>query len=95
MNANAALARYGLVAQTFHWCVVLLLIGLFVSNSLRESAPENEDWRLFWLNLHMSLGFLLCLVDRSKFSGCWIRRTRNEYGMGVSPTLFLSLYCLI
>lgn len=83
MNANAALARYGLVAQTFHWCVVLLLIGLFVSNSLRESAPENEDWRLFWLNLHMSLGFLLCMVTVARLG--WGRLAPPPAPVAASP----------
>lgn len=52
--------RYGLVAQGFHWLVALLLLGLFVTNSIRESVPEDAE--KFWLHLHMSLGILVFLV---------------------------------
>jgi len=60
VSQDIKVARYGLVAQGFHWLVALLLLGLFVTNSLREAAPEASE--LFWLRLHMSLGILVFLV---------------------------------
>ncbi|EXJ16252.1 cytochrome b [Imhoffiella purpurea] len=60
MNQEMKVERYGLIAQGFHWLVALLLLGLFVTNSLREMAPEESQ--LGWLQLHMSLGILVFLV---------------------------------
>ncbi len=54
MNQDAKIERYGLVAQGFHWLVALLLLGLFVTNSVREAVPEESQ--IGWLRLHMSLG---------------------------------------
>ena len=66
----------------------MLLIGLFVSNSLRESAPEGEDWRLFWLHLHMSLGFLLCMVTIARLG--WSRLTPPPSGISLSGGMMAS-----
>jgi superoxide oxidase len=60
MNQDTQIERYGLVAQGFHWLVVLLLVGVFVTNSVRETMPE--DGEAYWRNLHMSLGILIFLV---------------------------------
>ncbi len=62
MNANPPLQRYGLLSQLFHWSVVALMIGLLVTDKLREAAPKDTPLRTEWLNLHMSLGILLFLV---------------------------------
>lgn len=62
MPQQRAVARYGAVAQGFHWIVVLLMIGLLVTDSLREGAPKGSDLRTQWLNLHMSLGVLVFLL---------------------------------
>lgn len=51
-----------MVAQGFHWLVVLLIVGLLVSDSLRDGAPKGSDLRTYWLNLHMSVGILLFFV---------------------------------
>jgi cytochrome b561 len=55
-------ARYGFVAQSFHWLVVAMLIALLVTNSLREGAPKGTELRTDWLHLHMSIGILLFFV---------------------------------
>lgn len=60
MNQDAKIERYGLVAQGFHWLIVLLLVGVFVTNSVRESVPEDAE--AYWRNIHMSLGILIFLV---------------------------------
>jgi cytochrome b561 len=62
MSENPALKRYNLLSQLFHWLVAALLIGLFVTDSLREAAPKDTPIRLEWLHLHMSLGILLFMV---------------------------------
>jgi len=63
--------RYGLIAQLFHWSVVIMLIGLIVTNTLREGAPKGNEARLDWLNLHMSIGILLFLVVIARIA--WAR----------------------
>jgi cytochrome b561 len=55
-------ARYGLIAQGFHWLVALLIVGLLVTDSLREAAPKDSEAAATWLHLHMSLGMLVFLV---------------------------------
>jgi superoxide oxidase len=62
MNQTVAPQRYNLLSQLFHWSVVLLIIGLIVTDSLRGEAPKDSDLRLQWLHLHESLGMLLFLV---------------------------------
>ncbi|WP_295391488.1 cytochrome b [uncultured Thiodictyon sp.] len=62
MSENPSLKRYNLLAQLFHWTVVVLMIGLFVTDTLREGAPKDTPERLAFLNLHMSFGILLFVV---------------------------------
>lgn len=62
MSDSQAPARYGLMAQTFHWLVVGMIAALLVTNSLREAAPKGSDAKLDWLHLHMSIGILLFFV---------------------------------
>jgi cytochrome b561 len=62
MSLSPSPQRYNLLSQAFHWLVVALMIGLLVTDNLREAAPKPSDLRTEWLNLHMSLGILLFLV---------------------------------
>ncbi|WP_295452644.1 cytochrome b [uncultured Thiodictyon sp.] len=62
MSENPSLTRYNLLSQIFHWTVVVLMIGLFVTDSLREGAPKDTPERLAFLNLHMSFGISLFVV---------------------------------
>lgn len=64
MSQDIKVERYGLVAQAFHWLVALLLLGLFVTNSIREAVPDDSE--LYWLKLHMSLGILVFLVTLAR-----------------------------
>ncbi|MBK1722835.1 cytochrome b [Thiocystis violacea] len=60
MGQEVKVERYGLVAQGFHWLIALLLLGLFVTNTIREMVPEESE--SVWLGLHMSLGILVFLL---------------------------------
>lgn len=62
MTQTATPQRYNLLSQLFHWTVVLLLIGLVVTDSLREGAPKDSALRTDWLHLHESFGILVFLV---------------------------------
>lgn len=62
MNRNPSAQRYNLISQLFHWTVVVLIIGLLVSNTLRGDAPKDSDLRTFYFNLHVSLGMLIFVV---------------------------------
>lgn len=73
MSLDSSLKRYTPISQLFHWVVVLLIIGLLVTDSLREGAPKPSDLRTEWLNLHMSLGILLFLVVIARI--LWTRLT--------------------
>lgn len=64
MNQETKIERYGLVAQGFHWLVTLLLLGLFLTNGIREWGPE--DAQSFWLQLHMSFGILVFLLTLAR-----------------------------
>ncbi|NKN33723.1 cytochrome b [Marichromatium bheemlicum] len=59
MTQSSDFQRYGLVAQAFHWAIAILLLGLFLSNAMREITPRESELRMMWLNLHMSLGILV------------------------------------
>ena len=73
MSLDPALKRYTPISQLFHWTVVLLIVGLLVTDSLREAAPKPSDLRTEWLNLHMSIGILLFLVVIARI--LWTRLT--------------------
>jgi superoxide oxidase len=62
MNQTATPQRYNPLSQLFHWTVVLLLIGLVVTDNLRGGAPKDSTLRADWLHLHESLGILLFLI---------------------------------
>lgn len=62
MTQTSTPQRYNLLSQLFHWTVVLLLIGLVVTDSLREGAPKDSALRTDWLHLHESFGILVFLV---------------------------------
>lgn len=64
MNQDVKIERYGLVAQGFHWLVVFLLVGVFVTNSVREAV--GEDAEAYWRNIHMSLGILIFLATLAR-----------------------------
>jgi superoxide oxidase len=75
MNRTPAVQRYNLLSQLFHWSVVVLIIGLLVTNTLRGEAPKDSDLRLQYLNLHMSLGILLFFVAIARIA--WSRLARQ------------------
>lgn len=60
MNQETQIQRYNLVAQALHWFVVALLVGVFVTNSIREAVPEDSE--AYWRNIHMSIGILIFLT---------------------------------
>jgi len=62
MNQTTAPLRYNTLSQLFHWSVVLMLVGLVVTDSLRDGAPKESALRTEWLHLHESIGILLFLV---------------------------------
>jgi cytochrome b561 len=62
MTQTPSVQRYDLISQLFHWVVVGLMIGLLVTDFLREGAPKPSDLRTGYLNLHVSFGILLFLV---------------------------------
>ena len=72
MSKAPSVQRYDLITQLFHWSVVVLMVGLLVTDSLREGAPKPSDIRTEWLNLHMSLGILLFFVVIARLG--WSRR---------------------
>ena len=71
MNQMSPLQRYNLLSQLFHWTVVVLIVGLLVTNTLRGEAPKDSDLRLQYLHLHMSLGILLFFVAIARIA--WSR----------------------
>lgn len=73
MSLDPTLKRYSPISQLFHWVVVALIIGLLVTDSLREGAPKPSDIRTEWLHLHMSLGILLFMVVIARI--LWARLT--------------------
>jgi superoxide oxidase len=62
MNPTPTVQRYDPISQLFHWTVVVLMIGLLVTNTLRGEAPKDSDLRTFYLNLHVSFGILIFFV---------------------------------
>ncbi|WPL17889.1 Cytochrome b561 [Thiorhodovibrio winogradskyi] len=59
---TSGIQKYGLIAQSFHWLVALLLVGLLLTNALRTGSAEGSDARMFWLGLHMSFGILVFVL---------------------------------
>ena len=71
MNQNPTLQRYNLLSQLFHWLVAALIIGLIVTNTLHQGAPDPSDLRVSSIKLHISLGILLFLVTIARI--LWAR----------------------
>ncbi|MBK1716129.1 cytochrome b [Thiocystis violacea] len=71
MNQTPSMQRYDLITQVFHWTVVVLIIGLLVTDWLRDGAPKPSDLRTGYLNLHVSLGILIFLVTIARIG--WSR----------------------
>lgn len=59
MSQTASVQRYNSLSQLFHWVVAVLIVGLIVTDTLREGSPKDSIERTQWLHLHMSLGILL------------------------------------
>lgn len=55
-------ARYNAGARSFHWLIALLIAGMFLSNTMRESYPRGAAERDWWLILHASMGITIFLV---------------------------------
>lgn len=54
---------FGIVARTFHWLIVLLIIGSFGTMITVEELPENSSWVGILYNYHKSIGItILALV---------------------------------
>ncbi|MBB1125677.1 cytochrome b [Thiospirillum jenense] len=75
--------RYGIVAQSFHWLVVVLIVGLLVTNALRESAPKGEEAYMMYLGLHMSVGILLFFITIARIA--WARVTPPPAPISSAP----------
>lgn len=56
MSALNTDARWGLVSQTFHWLMFLLIVGAWFAVETREDFPKGSDERTQWMLLHKSLG---------------------------------------
>lgn len=73
MSGKAAVVgKYGNVAKTFHWTIVVLIIGMFVTNSMRGSYPKGSADQNWWLYAHETLGLLVLVITLARLS--WRRR---------------------
>lgn len=53
--------RFGIVAQGFHWLIVLLIIVQYQMGSLAEDLPQGLD-KLIMMSRHKSLGISILLL---------------------------------
>lgn len=54
---------YGPLARTFHWAVVVLIIGLLLTNEWRGDTPRGSELKAYWLSWHMALGISLFVLS--------------------------------
>lgn len=79
--------RWGLLSQTLHWLMFLLILGAWFAVETREEFPKGSAERTEWMLLHKSLGvsifFLVWLRIGARFS----QVTPKEAGAGVMALL--------
>jgi len=88
MTQTATPQRYGLISQLFHWSVVLMMIAMLVTDSLRSAAPKDSEVRAEWLHLHISLGLLLFLIVIVRI--LWSRLSPQPAPVPGSPWIMLA-----
>lgn len=62
--------RYGSVAITFHWSMVVLIVVVGVLGLLHDSWPKRTQ--AFWINIHALVGLLVWLLAMARLA--WRRR---------------------
>lgn len=55
-------SRWGVVAQSFHWLIALLILAAWLTNQLHEAAPKHSPESAQWLNYHKSVGISVFLL---------------------------------
>jgi len=49
-------SRWGIVAQSFHWLIALLILAAWATHFMHELAPEHSPTAAMWMNYHKSCG---------------------------------------
>lgn len=73
MSLRNTSGRWGVVAQTLHWLLFLLIVGAWFAVELHEDYPKGSAERAQWMSLHKSFGatvfFLIWLRLGWRLSG--------------------------
>lgn len=62
MTGGAARNRYNPGARGFHWLVAVLMAGMYLSNTMRESYERGSALRADWLVVHASIGITIFIL---------------------------------
>ena len=79
--------RYNLGARGFHWLIALMIAGMYLTNTMRESYERGSPMRDWWLVAHASLGICIFVVTLARIA--WRLTTKVPAPVIASPLLHL------
>jgi cytochrome b561 len=99
MALRNTIARWGIVAQTFHWLVVALILTQFILITLAERAQLGE--RITLLARHKSVGITILMLAALRLLWRWLNTTPQlpttlkPYERGLARLTHAALYFLL
>ena len=100
MQIKNTLQRYGVVAQVFHWLILLLIIGQFVLAITFDDMPAGAEKGQI-IGLHKSFGMLILLLALLRLIWRWsnpvpeLPAGQNPYLRWAAKSAHAALYALI
>ena len=99
MSLSNTPARWGLIAQCFHWAMFALIIATWFAIETREDFPKDSPERLQWMLLHKSLGLSVFVLVWLRIGARLSQVTPQAIGSAlqqkVSALVGLGLYALM
>ena len=87
LKSRHAVARYDAGARTFHWLIALLMAGMYLSNTMRESYDRGTAERAAWLVVHASTGITIFILTAGRI--LWRLRSQRPAPVPGSPLIQL------
>jgi cytochrome b561 len=79
--------RYNRGARLFHWLIALMIAGMFLTNTMRESYERGSALRDGWLVAHASLGISIFILTLARI--IWRLTSKVPAPVPGSPLLHL------
>jgi cytochrome b561 len=101
MQLRNTTARWGTLAQLFHWVIVALVITQFVLGLLSASLPPASLKKLTWITPHKSIGITILALAVLRLAWRWMNPTPllpdtlKPYERGLAHFTHAALYVLL